>query len=79
MSTKQRTRQALPPFTPPAGMTPPRDSQLPAQGITVAMFTAARGDCDCRTCKILRKMMDQLADSFLEEEDDAGSDDPVRG
>jgi len=39
-----------------------------SQAFFAALLQANRGSCDCKTCKILRKMGDDMSSDFLEEE-----------
>jgi len=43
---------------------PPESSQA----FFAALLQANRGDCDCKTCQILRKMGDDMTSQFLEGE-----------
>jgi len=44
-----------------------RESDI-GQAITVAMLAAAQDGCNCRACRALRKVTDQMFDSFMPEE-----------
>ena len=36
-----------------------------AQAIYLAQLEAQKGECDCRTCELLRRATGQMTDSFL--------------
>ena len=50
------------------GMAPPvKDgAEQTAQAITAALLTAAKENCQCKTCQILRGVIDKMAEPFLQ-------------
>lgn len=43
---------------------------LDPMSMVMAMLTAMRDGCDCRTCKIVRKTADKVADALVDEIED---------
>jgi len=56
-----------------SGQQPKRGATIPsdiatnpvAQGLSVALFAAAQDNCTCRTCQILRKVLNQMTTEYL--------------
>ena len=64
-----KIRKKLP--LPQRGEIKPKDLPLTnstAQGLTAAMFAAALEECQCRPCRILRKVLTQMSEQYLSEE-----------
>lgn len=40
-------------------------SDIMAQAVYLAQLESAKGDCQCRTCQILRKASQAMTDQFL--------------
>ena len=51
---------------PPGGLPQPTPLDQVPQALTAAILRAAKGDCQCDVCKILRTVGDKMAQPFLQ-------------
>jgi hypothetical protein len=64
----RKQRRALSKGNIPGLADEPEDNQ--GQYFTAALVAAIKGDCKCKTCKIIRKMGDSLTSPYDDDDDD---------
>lgn len=63
--TKRALKQAgIPEIPAPGGA----DSVM-ARAMTAVLLYASSGECDCKACKAMRKVIPSITDQFLEEDE----------
>lgn len=53
--------RGIPPKLPNPGM----PANPMAQGISLALFSAAQDNCDCRACQVLKKVLADMTEQYL--------------
>lgn len=64
MTTKRTSPKGQPGIPKMPNPGPPGNPM--AQGISLAMFSAAQDGCDCRSCQVLRKVMAEMTEQYLQ-------------
>ena len=64
MTTKRNVPRVPPGM--PSQLNPGPPPNPMAQGISLAMFSAAQDNCNCRACQVLKKVLSEMTEQYLQ-------------
>lgn len=66
----RQTRRALKAAGMPEIPAPGGTDSIMARAMTAVLLYASSGECNCKACKAMRKVIPSITDQFLEEDED---------